>query len=191
MKIEWKDIPGYQGLYQVSNNGEVKSLKKEVKTKSNSLRTVSERILKTAVNQHGYVVINLYKEGVSKNWRVHRLVALVFCSNPNDLNVVNHIDGNKLNNHYSNLEWCTHSDNVKHAYSLGLMSATRNRLGFKGKLHKDSKPVIQSTLCNKFVKEHESINMTKEDGYTPQNVHKCCIGKLKTHQGYKWAFKTP
>ena len=104
----WKDIPGYEGLYQISDFGNVKSL-------------ISNRLLKPSKDKFGYVRFNALKNKKSKTLRIHRLVMEVF--NPiNSFMQVNHIDGNKLNNRLNNLEWCTDSDNKKHAYKTGLMT---------------------------------------------------------------------
>ena len=104
----WKDVPGYEGLYQISDFGNVKSL-------------ISNRLLKPSQDEFGYVRFNALKNKKSKTLRIHRLVMEVF--NPiNSFMQVNHIDGNKLNNRLNNLEWCTDSDNKKHAYKTGLMT---------------------------------------------------------------------
>lgn len=103
----WKEIPNYEGLYQISNFGNVKSL-------------ISNKILKPSKDRFGYVRFNALKDKKQKTLRIHRLVMEIF--NPINITMqVNHIDGNKLNNNINNLEWCTDSDNKKHAYKLGLM----------------------------------------------------------------------
>lgn len=94
---EWKDIEGYEGLYQVSE-GEVKSL--------NYNKTKKERVLKKSI-VGGYYTVNLHKDGVMKTYYVHKLVAEAFIPNPDNLPCINHKDENKLNNSVSNLEWCT------------------------------------------------------------------------------------
>ena len=108
MEIEnWKDIPTYNGEYQVSDLGRVKSL-------------ISNKILKPSKDRFGYVRFNALKDKKQKTLRIHRLVMEIF--NPINITMqVNHIDGNKLNNNIDNLEWCTDSDNKKHAYKIGLM----------------------------------------------------------------------
>lgn len=103
----WKDIPGYEGLYQVSNYGLVKSLRNNI-------------ILKDAKNRDGYPKVCLNKNGEMKNFYIHRLVASMFVPNPYLYLEINHIDGNKENNYFENLEWCTRSQNVKHSFAAGL-----------------------------------------------------------------------
>lgn len=101
---KWKDINGYEGLYKISSSGEIYSL-----------ISGKERKLKVS-KSNGYVLVDLYKDGVGKWFRVHRLVAEAFIPNPNDLPIVMHIDNNKQNNHYSNLKWGTVSENTQQAY---------------------------------------------------------------------------
>ena len=104
MKEVWKDITGYEGLYQISNLGKVKSL--------NYKRTGKEKILKTSKNNNGYLSVLLYKNKESKKFLLHRLVANAFIKNPNNYPYINHKDENKENNIINNLEWCTHQYNI-------------------------------------------------------------------------------
>jgi hypothetical protein len=115
----WKDIEGYESLYQVSNLGRVKSLERVVGCGNKMIR-VNEKIRKLNPNGNGYLNLLLHKEGVKKAFRVHRLVAEAFIPNPNNLPEVNHKDGDKLNNTVDNLEWCTKSHNETHARKTGL-----------------------------------------------------------------------
>lgn len=114
----WKDVKGYEGHYQVSSCGRVKSVKRAYKTKK-SWKTVPERI-RIAVKTHGYLYCVLWKDGKHERFAIHRMVADAFLENPEGLPVVNHKDGNKENNNVSNLEWCTHSENSYHAFRTGL-----------------------------------------------------------------------
>lgn len=112
----WKDIVGYEGLYQVSNLGRVKSLPKY----DRKGRFHSERIKAPANNGTGYLVVNLKHDGKQQMRTVHRLVAEVFLPNDNTSLEINHIDGDKSNNCVNNLEWCTRSENIRHAVKNGL-----------------------------------------------------------------------
>lgn len=128
MKEIWKDIPGYEGLYQVSNLGRVKRL--EYKRENNLIKTMStfkEHILKPAKQTSGYMYIVLCKNNKTKGFRVHRLVAEAFISNPYNLPQVNHIDANKSNNNVNNLEWCSRSENMQHAYSHNLINQSTEK----------------------------------------------------------------
>lgn len=119
MKEIWKDIEGYEGYYQISNYGRVKSLER-YKSNYSKLQLVPERILSQGTKENGYKVIILYKDNKGKNNYIHRLVAQAFLPNPNDLATVNHKDGNKANNHLSNLEWASYAENNRHARLTGL-----------------------------------------------------------------------
>ena len=117
--VEWRPIKDYEGLYEISNTGLVKALEKRVDS-GKCHRTWNSHIKRFGVDAKGYLRVSLSKEGVNKTYKVHRLVATAFIPNPLQLPCVNHIDGNKTNNHVSNLEWCTHSENLKHAFKTGL-----------------------------------------------------------------------
>jgi len=109
----WKDVPGYEGLYQISTFGRVKSLPRIKRTKA--WQITSERILKPRVSGKEYLSVVLFdKKHEKKQWKVHRLVAIAFLPNPEELLEVNHKDENKGNNRADNLEWCTRSYNVKY-----------------------------------------------------------------------------
>ena len=120
----WKDIKGFEGLYQVSNFGRVKSVDRLVDG-SRGKRKIKSRIMKEYKNQFGYCMISLSKYGKSKQYSIHRLVAEEFIPNISELPQVNHIDGNKENNRADNLEWITNRDNVIHAYKNNLRNTIR------------------------------------------------------------------
>ena len=112
----WKDIPGYETYYQVSNLGRIKSLNRYYNG-----RNLKGKLLKLSMNRFGYLRFTAKKDNITKTLHVHRIVLLTF--NPNDeIKQVNHIDGNKTNNKLENLEWCTDSENKIHAYKIGLMT---------------------------------------------------------------------
>lgn len=121
IKEKWQDIFNYKGYYRISNFGNVKSLHRK------------ERILKYKKSKNGYCQVCLYKHHIRKMYTVHRLVATHFIDNPKNKSEVNHLDGNKLNNHMTNLEWATRLENQKHASILGL----QNRC--KGENHPNAK----------------------------------------------------
>lgn len=116
----WSDVLGYEGLYQVSNLGKVKSMRRVVKRTSSSTRIVPELILAISIQSRGYPVVTLAKEGENKMRRVSRLVAIAHVPNPDNLPEVNHDDGIKINCAASNLSWMDRSGNLKHAYRTGL-----------------------------------------------------------------------
>ena len=159
----WKDIEGYEGLYQVSNKGRVKSLYKG-----------SERILKPHDNGRGYLRVHLTKENTSKNIRVHRLVALAFIPNPNNLPEINHRDENKKNNCVENLEWCDRGYNVNYG--------TRNE--------RVSRKILQYSKSEEFIREWQSAAEVKRVlGIDRAHISACCKGKLKSSGGFVWRYK--
>jgi hypothetical protein len=118
MVERWVDVDGYDGMYQVSDIGRVRSRRKVL----------------LPYERHGYLYVRLSKDGVAKNYRVHRLVAKAFVDNPNDYIEVNHLDGDKQNNRHENLKWCTGSQNITHAYDLGLLRKPTGELNGNHKL---------------------------------------------------------
>lgn len=185
----WKDIEGYEGLYQVSNTGKVKSLEKKVKS-GDRLITKPERIL-TQQKRGGrtgncYLCVDLWENNKMKMFSVHKLVALAFVPNPNNYIQVNHIDECKANNNAANLEWC----DCKYNQNWG----TRNARISKTKTnHKStSKTVLQYTRDGVFVAEYPSVNEVERVlGFDEGHISACCIGKkgYKTSYGYVWKYK--
>jgi len=149
----WKDVVGYEGLYQVSNLGNVRSLSRLVDY--GHCKAFREgRVLAKAIDKDGYELVGLNKSSKSKLCKVHRLVAESFVRNTNQLSIVNHKDGVKNNNNINNLEWVNNSENIQHAYDSGLAKAhkgekcgasklteeqvqTMRRLANQGVMHKD------------------------------------------------------
>lgn len=120
----WKDIKDYEGLYQISNYGNVKSLPKE-RHNRRGVYIQKEKLLSLTNTSTGYKKVELVKDGKRKGFKVHRLVAQAFIPNPDEKPQVNHIDGDKTNNYVDNLEWATASENSIHAYNTGLNSRKR------------------------------------------------------------------
>ena len=170
---EWRDVAGYEGLYQVSNLGRVKRLGYSRK----------EKILKPAKYKDLYFFVILSHNGKrSKNY-IHRLVAIAFIPNPENKREVDHIDGNKTNNYVSNLQWCSHRENVNNPN-------TRHRVGHLGKygrLHHNSKPVVCIELQCLFGGVREAARETKIRNSTISNA---ALKRCKTAGGYHWRYAT-
>ena len=122
--VEWRDIDGFEGLYQVNREGEVKSL--QGWNGHSYIRR--ERLIKPTMTTTGYKKVDLMKDGKKKTLKLHRVIANAFIPNPNKYPVINHIDGNPLNNTIENLEWCTQRANCQHAYDTGLHKKKLNEL---------------------------------------------------------------
>ena len=194
---EWKDIKGYEGLYQVSNLGNVKSLKRN---------TTHERILKQRKNRDGYLYVNLCKEGKTKTKKIHRLVAEHFISNDENKYSVNHKDGIKNNNNVENLEWATSLEQAHHAVKMGLWKWTddsKNKLrktlmesGLKNKNKNDHKGHKFGTVCvaqkddnGNVIKIWDSISDASRELCVPvSHIVRVCKGIRKHARNYRWSY---
>lgn len=160
----WKDIKDYEGLYQVSNYGRVKSLG----GKSNHKKSI---VLKQNKDKNGYFFVILKHNGTSKYYKVHRLVAEAFIPNPNNKPQVNHLDENKQNNNVYNLEWASCKENIRYS---------------------QSKKVNQYSKDGQFIKTWDCITEAAEKlNIQITNITACCrgYGKHKTTGGYIWKYK--
>lgn len=186
MQETWKSIEGYEGKYEISNLGRVKSLI----DKNGKKR---EQILKPRISKNGYLYLNLWKDSVGKAKKIHRLVADAFCVKPKDAQCVNHINGVKTDNRADNLEWCRFSYNIKEAYRMNLIQPTtgeRNGMyGVHGKDHPSSKPVKQYDLNHNFIKRYDScVEAGKELNLNHGSIQRCARGDRKTAYGYIWEY---
>ena len=171
----WKDIPEYEGLYQASNLGNIKSLKR-YKQNHSKLQLVNEKILSKHINKtNGYEYVVLTKNGIEKNIRVHRLIANTFIPNIKKLPQINHKDGNKKNNRVDNLEWCTNKENVIHAHKTGL-AENKNKI-------KVNQYDLQGNLINTY---RSIVEASKNTGISIGNISLCINNKRKTANKYIW-----
>jgi len=171
----WKDIPNYEGYYQVSNLGRVRSLDRFVNS-PNGGRISFGKILKNGLNVRGYLLVTLNKLGIGKSKSVHQLVGISFIPNPLNLPQINHKDEVKINNRVENLEWCDSKYNINYGGCVYRSSKSRR------------KPVSQLTLDGVLVKEWDSATSAKLDGHLDSMVASCCKGIRKKHHGYKWEY---
>lgn len=165
MKEIWKDIKGYEGLYQISNLGRVKSLDRVIEKRDFSY-TIKGKVFKRSLSNKGYVQTELTKNGIRKQFKVHRLVALHFLSCENTENLtVNHIDGDKNNNKPENLEWCTLEENMRHAY--------KNKLKFRKYSDETIKEIRDL---------YKNTKMTQEEIGNIYGINKNYIGSIVRNQ---------
>jgi len=172
----WRDVKGYEGLYQVSNMGRVKSLERTLIDKLGRKHPTKERILTPRKSTKGYFNVSLSQgRGKKKNFPIHRLVCEAFHKNPENKPCVNHLDENKTNNVASNLEWCTYKENNNHG--------THNARVAKSL----SKSVGQYTRDDKLIKVWQStIEVYRQLGFSYSHISEVAQGKRKTAYGYVW-----
>ena len=176
---KWTDIKGYDGIYQISDNGKVKSLNRKEKY-SGFKRERKERNLKQIIRSK-YLSVNLCIGGKTKILSVHRLVALAFVQNPENKPEVDHIDGNKLNNHSANLRWVTSKENSNNP------NAPCNEIGKQ--LNKGGKKVLQFDLDGNLINEWLStMEIQRQLGFKRGNISNCCNGLIKRSYGYIWKY---
>ena len=181
MQEEWKDIDGFEGSYQVSNLGRVRSLIRRVDSRIGKdgrrrWRIIPGRILRQSKRpkENGYYLfVALSKNGKYRCLCVHRLVAKKFVPNPEEKSQVNHKDGNKSNNVATNLEWVTPLENTRHAIKTGLRKRTPPK---KMVIRSDGTIFESVSSAARFMNGH------------PQNISKCAKHKVKTAYGYGWEF---
>ena len=189
----WKDVKGYEGLYQVSNHGKVKSVKR--KGKNGRYYGGKTKIL-TPSKSGGYLTVGLSKGSFSKTYLVHRLVADVFIPNPLNKKEINHIDGDKHNNNIDNLEWNTRLENMRHAKTHNLLKPKKGKEHYLfqryGSTHHNAKKIVQLDLCDNIIKIWEcGADIERELGIPKSNICKCCKGERKKASGYKWRYIEP
>lgn len=180
----WKDIQGYQGLYQISNLGNIKSFPRKYSIKN-------ERILKPAKTSKGYYFVYLYKNGKAKMYLLHRLIAESFIPNYNNKPCINHINGIKTDNRIENLEWATYSENTKHSYKIGLEKKSEKQKENCRKLGKSlGKSILQYDLDGNFIKEWiSSAEAGRKLKINQSNIIACCLNKRKKAGKSKWKYK--
>lgn len=167
MQEIWKDIPNYEGLYQISNYGRVKTLNPRYNKVESNIKSVRKC-------HDGYYRLDLHKNGVKKTYYIHKLVALAFLPNPNNYTVVNHKDENKENNYVDNLEWCTIGYN--NLYSVN--SRKKSRRG-----------IIQYDLFGNLIQKWQTISSaSKTLNISRNSIFRCCNGTQNTAGNYIWKY---
>lgn len=175
----WRDIQNYEGLYQVSNLGRVKSLNRVSYRQDGTPLNIKGKIMRLSKNT--YLYARLQKDGENKHLAVHRLVAEAFIPNPNQHPCVNHKDYNPLNNSIDNLEWCTYSYNNNYGEHSKRLSDSM--------VEKYGKKIDVYDKYGNLIKSYDSIRDAVNDGYTRDSISKCCRGELNSHCGLVFRYK--
>lgn len=181
----WKELSGFEGLYQISNMGRINALERKWKIRNGGIFTKKEKILKGVKQKTGYLFVCLYKDGVKYQFLIHRLVAMTFIDNIQNLPEVNHKNGIKTDNRASELEWSSKSENLKHAFKIGLKRAK------KGAENICSRAVQQLSKTGELIKIFGS---TKEAegmlGIDHRVIGRVANGRPnnKTAGGYVWKY---
>lgn len=173
---KWVDIEGYEGLYQVSNTGKIKSIGR-MRSNHSKQQWVEEKIKKPRKDPQGYHMTDLYKENKGKTVRVHRLVALAFIPNPENKPTVNHIDGDRDNNAVENLEWATFAEQNTHFYEKGLKSEENIKKAIKA-MNKSTSVAVECLTDEKtFESQSEAARYY---GIDPSSISMAINGKRKS-----------
>lgn len=176
----WKNIDGYEGLYQVSNLGRIKSIPHVISSRGSFVS--KEKICSLSKDRYGYVMKYLSKNGKKKYHSVHRLVAMAFLPNPGKLPFINHKNEVKSDNRVENLEWCNAKYNVN--YGTCIKRRAKKQMNNHG-----AKPIVQMDLDLNEIRKFPSISEVRRVlGLNIRNVCNCCKGRQNTAYGYKWRY---
>jgi len=181
----WLPIVGFDGLYDISNFGRIKSIQRVVFEKSGKKKSVKERIVSIQQFPNKYLVCRLWKENKESNFLVHRLVGAAFIENEQNKPEINHKYGDVEDNFYLNLEWATRSDNIQHSYDVLNRKPPCNMRGKFGKLHPNSKRIYCPTLGIYF---ESSRIAERELGISQGSISDICRGKQLHRDGLVFNF---
>ena len=186
MEEIWKDIKGFEGLYQISSLGRLKSLSRFINSNRNNQRRIKGCIIKQRVNPYnGYIQISLSKNHKYKRFYIHRLVAYAFLRNPDNLPQVNHKDENKENNCVDNLEWCT----AKYNANYGTCISRRVKTQRDTKSHINNEALSRKVKCIDTGKIYLSAQeVSRQTGLDNSSISKCCRGVYKKCGGFRWCY---
>lgn len=212
MEEIWKDIEGYEEMYQVSNLGRVKGLERTIIRKDGKPLTIEEQILKPSLDSRGYYFVSLTKNKQPKNYRIHRLIAEAFIPNPDNKPEIDHINTVPTDNRIENLRWVTHKENMNNQTTISKMSNSQQGkhltqetkekiskslkdnpskpwLGKFGNEHPNSKPILQFTKDGDFMRKWECFSEIERNlGINHSNILKVIKGIRNHTGGYKWGY---
>lgn len=175
---EWRDVVGYESSYEVSSYGKIKSIERRCASKNGKTRKVPERIMKPKIDRYGYSAIHLSKNGERRDFTIHRLVALAFIPNPENLPQVNHKDGDKLDNRVDSLEWCSAQYNVQHSFDNGLQKVP---CGTDRPFFKMSDEKVREVRKRYATEGISLVKLAKDYDICPQTLHSIILLKTWKH----------
>lgn len=190
MTEEWRPVVGYDGSYEVSSMGNIRSLDRLNGRGS----WIKGRLMKPAMNQKGYMRVGLSFKGKQTYYSVHRLVAQAFVTNPDDKPQVNHINENKTDNRVSNLEWVTNRENAVHGTKI---QRTTANIDYAKKVANTDYALIARKLAKAVTATHlrsgevlgfPSMQEAQRNGFHAGAVSRCCKGELAHYKGYVWEY---
>ena len=180
----WKDVKGYEGFYQVSDCGKVKSLERDVFFPNGTIHRIKGKILVPGLNKDGYACVNLYKNGKGKNIKVHRLVAEAFLQNTENKPQVNHKNEVKTDNFVENLEWCDNKYNANYG-----TRTQRQKQTFKDNCKSGKIKRVKKVFCVELNKTFDYAKSAEEElGVCEKSIGKACRGERKTAGGFHWRY---
>lgn len=190
MEEIWKDISGFEGYYQVSNLGRVKSIDRRVKSGKGNGRISYGRIKQPSINNKGYFMHKLNRNCKQYNFLLHRLVAQAFIPNPNNYPEIDHMDGNPQNNNLENLRWVTHKENSNTEIRKKRLSDSHKKEKHVrwGKFGKDN-PCSKSIACyknNVLIKKYDSYTQAEKEGFSRKGIYRNVNNITSSYKGYIW-----
>ena len=177
MEELWRPIPNYEGYYEASNLGRIRSVYRY------------KRVLKPMISNTGYERVDLFKNRHRKQYSVHRLVAITFVDNPDNKPFVNHRDENKINNCADNLEWVTHVENCRYGTAIERRTKhfdySKRKINNARQIEARSKPIAQYTKDGRFVRNWKSASeCARKNGWQISNIRRCCKKEYATAYGF-------
>lgn len=182
-KIIWKPVPGYEALYEVSNAGDVRNTEYLSSRTNCIISRPVPRVLRQETSHDGYKRVVLSNNGKHRHFSVHRLVAMAFVPNPNNMPQINHIDENPANNRADNLEWCNGKQNCNHGGHCQRIAIRQTNNPSR------SKPVRQLDMDGNFIKEYPSTREAeRQTGVACEQISRCCKGRNHHAGGCRWEY---
>lgn len=195
MEEVWKEIPGFEGYYEASTLGNIRSVDRILNCVWGKVYPAKGKQKSISRYKSGYLYVNLYKDHKTYKFQVHRLVAFTFIPNPDNKPCIDHIDGDRTNNKVDNLRWCTHKENANNPITVKRLAESYHSESRNSKISESSrrraKPVIQLSLSGEPIKEWRSADIASNELHICRpTIYMCIHGKNNHAGGYKWKYKS-